>query len=91
MTGFTTDMLVSYRKWRETAEGMGWGTGPANHDQRVNPADNLSDTIRERIASNCPWYYTLEGILHGGDSEGRAPVRGSNNHVARSHDRTMPK
>lgn len=74
MAAFTTKMLVSYREWRETAEWMGWGTGPANHDQRTNPADITSDTIRERISSNCPWYYVLERILHGGDSEARAPV-----------------
>lgn len=91
MTGFTVKMLVSYRKWRETAERMGWGTSPANHGQKVNPAEDTSDTIRERIASNCPWYYTLEEILHGGDLEAREPVRESNNHVARSHDRIYVK
>lgn len=73
--GFTAKMLVSYREWRERAERMGWGTGPANHDQRVNSEDPNSETIRQRITSSCPWYYGLESILHGGHPEGRAPVR----------------
>lgn len=74
MAGFSTKMLVTYREWRERAETMGWGTGLANHDQKINPEDGKSETIRQRITSFCPWYYVLENTLHGGHSESRAPV-----------------
>ena len=74
MAAFTPKMLETYRQWRETAEWMGWDAGPANYDQRTNPSDVTSDTIRQRISSNCPWYYGLERILHGGNSQALAPV-----------------
>lgn len=74
MAEFTDRMLEIYRKWRDTAERSGWGTSQTHHDALIDPADPDSGTIRETILANCPWYYGLERILHGGDLEVSAPV-----------------
>lgn len=58
------DMVELYLHWRATAESVGWGTDPANHDFKVDDVDD-SLTIRETILSFCYYYYDMDAIMHG--------------------------
>lgn len=58
------DMVELYMHWRVTAESVGWGTDPIDHDCQVDDAEE-SLTIRETILSFCYYYYEMDTIMHG--------------------------